>query len=449
MAISRLTRWITFSYLLFFSLSSVASNDLEELVEDLEYELEELRDQIAEKNKRFKINGFLSAGAAYSDSSVPIESIDLRDEVNFAPEGVLGLQMEFNLNKRSKIVTQLVGRGKTDFDIAAEWGYFAYNLTPSVTFRAGRVRIPLFLLSDYLEVGYAYPWVRPPSEIYDLAELFSSQDGMDVLYNFSTGGIDTQLQIGAGTLARTSPQYGGLTFKATDMITASVMSNYKSWTLNANFALVDFVADTDGTLLGDVNALLEQAGAGEIKFDHLDILFYSVGTAYDNGTWVFQTEVIDTRYENRPGPQVFPAQRAHYASIARRFGRVTPYLLYAKNRTVDAAQRREASALFTNALVTEAFNADALDMTEDQLEDSQLITFGFLGILDHTQTSWALGLNYALSPKAVVKFEWKVIGRTKGTVGEFEDFAAIDSIISGRDELDGTNVFNLVFDIVF
>ena len=432
MVINRLSRWIAFSYLLVFSLPSVASGDLEELVEDLEYELEELLDQIEDKNKRFKINGFLSAGAAYSDSSVPIESTDLRDEVNFAPEGVLGLQMEFKLNHNSKVVTQLVGRGKTDFDIGAEWGYFAYNITPALTFRAGRVRIPLFLLSDYLEVGYAYPWVRPAAEVYDLAELFSSQDGMDLLYNFSVGSVDSQVQVGAGTLARTSPQYGGLTFKATDMLTAAIMTNYKAWTLNANFAVVDFVADLTGTDLGDVNDILVANNAGEIKFNHLDILYYSLGAAYDNGTWIVQTEAINTSYENRPGPQIFPIQRAHYISIARRFNRVTPYLLYAKNRTVNAHERREADAILEQAGLS-------------SLSPARVI----LGLLDHTQTSWALGLNYSLSPKAIVKFEWKLIGRTKGTVGEFEDFAAFTSILTGEDVLDGTNVYNLVFDIVF
>ena len=185
MAICQLLRRVGFSYLLLFSLTSFATEDQSEIIEDLEYELEDLIKQIEEKNNSFKINGFLSAGLAYSDSHVPIESIDLDNDYNFAPEAVLGLQLEFNLDEKSKVVTQLIGRGKFDFDIIAEWAYFAYKLTPALTLRAGRVRIPLFLLSDYLEVGYAYPWVRPPSEVYDVAELFSSQDGMDVLYNFS------------------------------------------------------------------------------------------------------------------------------------------------------------------------------------------------------------------------------------------------------------------------
>ncbi|PCJ20440.1 MAG: hypothetical protein COB04_04065 [Gammaproteobacteria bacterium] len=432
MAINRLFRWITFSYLLFFSLASVASDELEELVEDLEYEIEDLIEQIDERNKRFKINGFLSAGASYSDSTVPLESTDLLDEVNFSPEAVLGLQLEFKLNDKSKVVTQLVGRGKTDFDIVAEWGYFAYKVTPALTFRAGRLRIPLFLLSDYLEVGYAYPWVRPSAEVYDLAELFSSQDGMDILYNFSVGSVDTQLQLGGGTLARTSPSYGGLTFKATDMITMAALANYKSWTLNANVATVDFVADITGTLLGDADNTFTSNGAGEIKFDHLDILYYSVGAAFDNGVWMFQAEAIDTAYENRPGPQIFPIQRAHYISIARRFNRVTPYFLFAQNRTVSASDRREADAILAQAGVS------PFDLARV-----------FTQLLDHTQSSWALGINYSLSPKAKLKFEWKLIGSTKGTVGDFEDFAAFTSILGGQDALDGTNVYNLVFDVVF
>ena len=437
MAICQLLRRVGFSYLLLFSLTSFATEDQSEIIEDLEYELEDLIKQIEEKNNSFKINGFLSAGLAYSDSHVPIESIDLDNDYNFAPEAVLGLQLEFNLDEKSKVVTQLIGRGKFDFDIIAEWAYFAYKLTPALTLRAGRVRIPLFLLSDYLEVGYAYPWVRPPSEVYDVAELFSSQDGMDVLYNFSAKGIDTQLQLGGGTLARTSPSYGGLEFKARNMITASTKSNYKSWTLNANIAGLEFVADTEGTTLGNVNDDLEVTGAGEIKFDHLGITYMSLGVSYDDGTWLLQAEATQVDYEDRPGPQIFPFTRSHYVSVARRFGRITPYILYSKNRSVGAAERQEAMAIYTEAILSGTVVSDPLN------------TLGLLALLDHTQASVALGFSYSLSAKAVMKFEWKRIGKTKGTVGEFEDFAAYTSILLEQDALDGTNVYNLVFDIVF
>lgn len=42
------------------------------------------------------------------------------------------------------------------------------------TFRVGRQRVPTWLISDHLNVGILYPWVRPPEEVYLLNPIHST-----------------------------------------------------------------------------------------------------------------------------------------------------------------------------------------------------------------------------------------------------------------------------------
>ncbi len=57
-----------------------------------------------------------------------------------------------------------------------EWANLQYQLTPDFSIRAGRSVAAPFLVSDTSLVGYTYPWVRPPPELYWELPV-SNQDG--------------------------------------------------------------------------------------------------------------------------------------------------------------------------------------------------------------------------------------------------------------------------------
>jgi len=56
------------------------------------------------------------------------------------------------------------------------------------TFQAGRFRIPLYYYSDYLYIGYAYPWVRPAPDVYGWPVY--SYNGANVSYRTQLGDSD-------------------------------------------------------------------------------------------------------------------------------------------------------------------------------------------------------------------------------------------------------------------
>jgi hypothetical protein len=126
------------------------------------------------------ITGFASinAGKVLSGSGVPqyvVEPTFLADyplvstydeDIDFAPESLIGLQFSADLLDGLSVTAQLVSRGANDFKAKFEWAYVSYELNENWTIQAGRKRLPLFYYSDFFDVGYAYTWIRPPADNY-------------------------------------------------------------------------------------------------------------------------------------------------------------------------------------------------------------------------------------------------------------------------------------------
>ena len=68
----------------------------------------------------------------------------------------------------------------------ADWAFVSYRAADPLTIRGGKLKLTTFLVSDYIEVGYAYPWIRPPQEVY-YANPISTMTGADALVRFNFG----------------------------------------------------------------------------------------------------------------------------------------------------------------------------------------------------------------------------------------------------------------------
>ena len=147
--------------------------------------------------QRIKFNGFASAGISTSDVEAN-HIIGINDSKNYQSDAIIALQANFRVNDKTEAVLQLSSRGSDRNDTEAEWAYIAYSFTPNLTVRAGRLRVPYYVASEYIEVGYAYPWVRPPIDIYNQAP-FTSYYGIDSFINFELLGWGNTLQVFNGT----------------------------------------------------------------------------------------------------------------------------------------------------------------------------------------------------------------------------------------------------------
>ena len=157
-----------------------------------------------------KINGFASVvtGIDLEDDGNPTNDYSSRTADNLQ-ESKVGLQWSADLDEGMRFVGQTVARGNSadGFVLAYDWAYFDFNVGDSGKLKVGRLRIPFYKYSDYLDVGYAYHWVTPPKSMYTLS--FSNMDGIGYQQNFNTGGMDHSVNAVIGRYQGTL-QIGGV-----------------------------------------------------------------------------------------------------------------------------------------------------------------------------------------------------------------------------------------------
>ncbi len=115
------------------------------------------------------------------------------DTLEYDKNSVYGLQAVSRLGDGLTATGQIIARGSENYKPEFEWMYMTYNLTPTLSAKFGRIRTPFYMLSEYLEVGYTYHWIRPPQELY--AAQITNMDGASLLYNVPMGAVDGQFVV--------------------------------------------------------------------------------------------------------------------------------------------------------------------------------------------------------------------------------------------------------------
>ncbi|KPV98375.1 hypothetical protein AN214_00136 [Pseudoalteromonas sp. P1-9] len=107
------------------------------------------------------------------------------NDLTFKAESIIAVQGIYKFNNKLSVTAQLVAKGVDDFNPEFDWYYVTYQANEDWTFMAGRRNIPMYYFSEYAEVGYAYPWMRPPSNLYWWQ--VTQFDGAHAMYSFELG----------------------------------------------------------------------------------------------------------------------------------------------------------------------------------------------------------------------------------------------------------------------
>lgn len=131
-------------------------------------------------------NGFFSTGIAATNAKYPYQGT-ITGKVHPEERTLLGLNLNKSIDSQWRLVGQFVAHsGESDSALKAEWALVAFVPSNSFEVRAGRQRLPLWMVSAYYGVGHAYPWVEPPEELYSLFNL-QSFDGISTTFHYTTG----------------------------------------------------------------------------------------------------------------------------------------------------------------------------------------------------------------------------------------------------------------------
>ena len=401
-----------------------ANNDLAAETAQLRSSVSGLKQSVAAEQERIKFGGFLSAGFTRSDEAQDINHrpFGFNGNSDFSSDSVLGLQITFEINDSARAVTQIVANGWNDWDPDIEWAYLAYDYNEQVTMRAGRMRLPFYLYSESMDVGYSYPWVRPPLTMYN-TEL-SNYDGMDIAWHLRTGDASHRLSAFYGSFKfDVSDPDLDATVSGDDVYGVNLTSYWNDWTYRLSYLHLDNSADfrfQTGLVLDandpnfppssippSVNGI-DVSGVDFIYSDKLTVPldFYSFATAYDDGQYMAILEIanLDVGKSDLLSDEVLGVLTLGY-----HLDRWLPYVGYGRE-----------------------YYKQSLDSLIARTPDRDY------------KTAFA-GVRFDITPGISAKFQWDYFYDFKGTPGPFEES---ESFVNG-DSFDQVNIYTFLIDAVF
>jgi hypothetical protein len=284
----------------------------EETLERMQQQLNAMQQQLnSAKDTGIRFNGFFSTGFARASNDAGYAGIT--DESEVADLSLFALQGTFDVTQKSQIVMQLVGRGEDDWEPQVEWAYLSHRPTNNLQIRAGKMRIPFFMYSDSLEVGYAQPWARPPQSVYGPIAV-TSYVGADASYNLN---FDNSSLTATGFTGFTDEDGNSGDVQLRNIAGMNLTWTDYMWTVRGVAATAE--ADIDATRLGaqapanvSVDTVIADGERGN---------FYGIGASYDDGAWQIIGEVTRVEVDGK-----FADTDSAYLSVGHRFGSWTPYI---------------------------------------------------------------------------------------------------------------------------
>lgn len=372
------------------------------------------------------LNGFMTAGATITDSDTEWFNGNITDEIGFEQDSRVGLQVSAQVNPKMTITAQLLGRAREDdYDAFFDWGFVGYTLNDAWEIRAGKIKFPTYLISDYIEVGYAYPWIRPPQEVYTSNPL-TAISGVDALFRTTIGDSDLLIQPYIGTSRGQStvvPQYalevnstfppaqqlalgsaGNVEFaefEAENLIGVNANLAWDSFSVRAGFLSIEVSADSLGVTNNE------------------DAQFWSVGGTMDVNNIIGYAEYFEREIDGAANLG-FPNQKGYYVTLGYRMGKWLPHLTYAKVQDNDNP--------------TSATECGGFPCGEPLEQDSV-----------------TLGLRYELGAGAALKVEAQHVspdGRGLFTGYDIDSGAAITDS-NGNIDVDDAMIYSIAIDVVF
>lgn len=267
------------------------------------------------------ISGFGSVAVGKSTNDVNYAGYD-SERWNVSQDSLAGIQLDARINDKAKFVAQVVANGRYDYELAVEMAYVSYELD-DFTVRAGKLRTPLFMYSDYLDVGYAYPMLRPSQELYENL-IVSSYMGIDVLIpiEFEDSSLVLQPIMGIGEVNERDATYGQVTLD-------------QMFGLTAHWYIEDFTFRTSYiSAQTDYENSLYTGTYIEAMLDNKKGQFISLGAQYDNGTLLAVIEAAETSVEGNYADTLSVSGLLGY-----HFGSVMPYMILNTVKTTDDDER--------------------------------------------------------------------------------------------------------------
>lgn len=148
-------------------------------------------------------HGYLNAAYGISESGTTYnEHLNNNGSVN---ESGFGVSASAKLPENWSVAMQIFahGAGGDQETFEMDWAFATYEPSDSFALRLGKIKYPGSLISEYMDVGFSYPWIHPPQEFYSNIDsaanmVVESFTGVSPLFKSRSGSTRYLLQPYAG-----------------------------------------------------------------------------------------------------------------------------------------------------------------------------------------------------------------------------------------------------------
>ncbi|HHH35204.1 MAG TPA: hypothetical protein ENK48_00060 [Gammaproteobacteria bacterium] len=267
---------------------------------------------------RTRVDGFFST--RYSITDEKTAWLGDHDSAGIDKDGSfygtkLGLNISSNLSDRVTVATQLFSAIQDDsYVVHVDWAFATFQLNDTLALRTGKIKYPVGIVNEYVEVGVTYPWIQAPVVIYS-----EQMQGPQATRESYTGG-SLLWDISAGDWAWTLDVFGGQVglemMDVRQMIGATGRAN---WDDTVIFQVSGYQGkmetDTSNPMMGPMNNQEHAAVVGGVKIDWNNWLVYS------------EVAKVTMDFEDMAGVAAGDSD-SWYATLGYRFGKWLPHVTY-------------------------------------------------------------------------------------------------------------------------
>jgi len=418
---------------------------------------------------KFRLSGFGTIGVVRNGTddaefNYPGQLGGATKRASLNPDSKIAVQGTYKLSPTVSATTQVLTKydAEGQYIPNIEWAFAKWQAAPALSFRAGRMGAPYFMVSDFRDVGYANTMARPNIDVYGQVPVSQFQ-GADASYQMNIGSSTVVTTLWAGdskaqfAAAVTSPplevliqgQIGlniqadlseGWSLRLGHMQGKLSLSNSKSRQL-ADFAnqlaagATQYASSAAPDAANGATAAASFAQVDPlVNPSSLDASFTGVGLTYDQDAWVISGE-----FTKRKVAELAADTTAWYGNVGYRVGKFTPYFGLSKIKS-----DRRASNPVVLANLASAPDINAQSAVLHSLVDN------VLGFQKMDQKTTTLGVRWDAMSNLAIKAQLDRITKPADSNGMF--FVPDPASTTAQNFLNSkraVNVMTLSVDFVF
>ena len=297
-------------------------------------------------------------------------------------ESLIGVQLRKEFTPAFSVTGQFVMRTQNPNNGSSpsvDWLYAAWSPSSDspITIQAGRLRIPLYYYSDYLYIGYSYPWVRPPPNVYGWP-----------IYAYDGANISYHTQIGESAWTMNASAWVGSfkqKYNAYDTLIYNAAPTTESWDrmLGAYVSATNSIFDVRAMVMKyRDNSEIFYPGAPTPGVTNLFTRIEGLSANMDYGNWLVRAE-IDRYQQVSVAVNVNNIYKYNLIGVGYKLGDFTPMVTHSEYTTTseNPSLGQYIEAQSTNSVVVRwDFRTNtALKVQYDDNKDKSKYPYSFFG----------------------------------------------------------------------